>query len=107
MIIIILENVPPGLRGELSRWMIEPKSGIFVGNMTARIRDLLWEKCCTKAKNGSVIQIWNTNNEQGFAMRVAGVTSREVIDVEGLQLIKVNTENMKGKRLRKLENPVE
>ena len=44
MIIIILENVPVGLRGELSRWMLEPKSGVFVGNMTARIRDLLWDK---------------------------------------------------------------
>ncbi|WP_448514175.1 type I-E CRISPR-associated endoribonuclease Cas2e, partial [Parathermosynechococcus lividus] len=29
MIVIILENVKPALRGELSRWLFEIKSGVF------------------------------------------------------------------------------
>ena len=44
MVVLILERVPAGLRGDLSRWMIEPKAGIFLGRMTARLRDKLWEK---------------------------------------------------------------
>ena len=34
MIIMILENVPVGLRGELSRWLIEPRAGVFVGHVS-------------------------------------------------------------------------
>ena len=34
MIIMILENVPTGLRGELSRWLVEPKTGVFVGDFS-------------------------------------------------------------------------
>jgi CRISPR-associated protein Cas2 len=30
---MILEKVPTSLRGELTRWMLEPKSGVFVGNI--------------------------------------------------------------------------
>jgi CRISPR-associated protein Cas2 len=107
MVIIILENVPVGLRGELSRWMLEPKSGVFVGTLTARIRDLLWEKCCSRAKTGGVIQIWNTNNEQGFSMRMHGVTSRSIEEVEGLQLIKIKGDYGNDKRIKRLKNVLE
>ena len=104
MVIIILENVPVGLRGELSRWMLEPKSGVFVGTLTARIRDLLWEKCCSRAKTGGVIQIWNTNNEQGFSMRMHGVTSRSIEEVEDLQLIKIKGDYGIDRRIKRLKN---
>ena len=33
MVVMILERAPPGLRGEMSRWMIEPKAGVFVGRV--------------------------------------------------------------------------
>ena len=39
MVVLILERVPPGLKGDLSRWMIEPKAGIFLGRVSARVRD--------------------------------------------------------------------
>ena len=36
MIVMILEKVSVGLRGELSRWLIEPRTGVFVGQVSAR-----------------------------------------------------------------------
>ncbi|MDZ7296122.1 MAG: type I-E CRISPR-associated endoribonuclease Cas2e [candidate division KSB1 bacterium] len=87
MVVMILEKVPPAVRGELSRWLIEPKSGVFVGHVSARVRDKLWEKCIAAKGMGGVIQIWSTNTEQHFQMRMAGDTSRKVVDFEGLQLI--------------------
>lgn len=89
MIIMILEKVPTGLRGELSRWLIEPKTGIFVGHVSARVRDRLWEKCDGGKKTGGVLQIWSTNSEQRFKMRSIGDTSRQIIELEGLQLIQI------------------
>ena len=87
MIVMILENVPVGLRGELSRWLIEPKAGVFVGHVTALVRDKLWKMCCDAVEDGGVILIWPMNNEQRFDIRVYGITRREVVDLEGLNLI--------------------
>lgn len=89
MIVMILENVSPGLRGELTRWLIEPKSGVYIGEVSARVRDLLWEKCIAKSGSGGVIQLWSTNNEQKFTMRMSGNTDRKIVESEGLQLIRV------------------
>ena len=89
MVVMVLETVPVGLRGELTRWLIEPHAGLFVGHVTAMVRDRLWEKCCKGAKDGGVLQIWTTNTEQKFQMRVYGNTKREVVDFDGLQLIRL------------------
>ena len=88
MVVMVLETVPEGLRGELTRWLIEVKTGVFVGTCSARVRDKLWEKCCERCRGGGVVQIWSTNTEQGFAMRMHGETSREIVEMEGLQLVR-------------------
>jgi len=46
MVVMILECVPESLRGELSRWLLEPKAGVFVGTVTATVRERLWERVC-------------------------------------------------------------
>lgn len=89
MLVMILEKVPIRLRGELTRWLVEPRSGIFVGHVNGMVRDRLWEKCCNARGAGGVIQLWSTNNEQHFAMRMSGETSRKIVELEGLQLIQI------------------
>mgnify|MGYP000864007237 CR=1 FL=1 len=101
MIVMILENVTTGMRGELTRWLIEPKSGVFVGDVSARVRDLLWDKCRNKKGEGGVIQIWSTNTEQKFKIRMEGETKRQLVELEGLQLIMIPGEFAKAKRLNK------
>lgn len=89
MIVMILQNVPVSLRGELTRWLIEPKPGVFVGSLSAMVRDQLWEHCCLKAgPSGGVLQIWSAKNEQGFDLRSYGILGRDVVDYEGLKLIR-------------------
>jgi len=87
MIVLILERVPPSLRGELTRWLIEPKTGVFVGTVSARVRDRLWEKACRSLRGGAALLVYTTNNEQGFAMRSAGETGRLIVEHEGLWLV--------------------
>ncbi|MBN1314208.1 MAG: type I-E CRISPR-associated endoribonuclease Cas2 [Anaerolineales bacterium] len=88
MIVMILEKVPVSLRGELTRWLVEPHPGVFVGNVNAMVREKLWIKCCKAKRTGGVFQAWNTNVEQGFKMRSFGDTRREIVDMEGVQLIR-------------------
>jgi CRISPR-associated protein Cas2 len=89
MVIFILEKVPSGLRGELSRWLLEPKAGVFVGKVSALVRDLLWEKICQESRGGSALLIHASPTEQGFDLRLWGEPRRRVEDFEGLYLIRV------------------
>ena len=89
MVVMVLEKVPVSLRGELTRWLLEVKNGVFVGHLSARVRDKLWQKCCKAKRVGGVTQIWSTNTEQRFKMRMCGDTQREIVDFEGLQLIRI------------------
>ena len=89
MVVMVLEKVPVSLRGELTRWLIEPHPGVFVGHVNAMVRDRLWDKCCGAKRAGGVLQIWTTNTEQRFQMRAHGDTRREIVDLDGLQLIRM------------------
>jgi CRISPR-associated protein Cas2 len=96
MVVMILENVPVPLRGELTRWLIEVRAGVFVGHVSALVRDRLWLKCSLNAAAGGVVQAWSTNNEQRFTLRLSGDTSRTLIDLEGVQLIKIPANGSTG-----------
>jgi len=87
MVVIVLQKTPARLRGELSRWLLEPAPGVFVGHVSAMVRDRLWEKCCKERVEGGVLQVWSTNNEQHFDMRACGATRRLVVENEGLKLV--------------------
>ena len=95
MIVMVLENVPVSLRGELTRWLVEPRAGVFVGHVSALVREKLWEKCSKHKKAGGVIQIWSTNTEQRYAMRSVGDSSREIFELEGLYLVRRPTKTRK------------
>ena len=89
MIVMLLEQLPPSVRGELSRWLLEPTPGLFIGRLSALVRDQLWQKCVAECTQGGIFQAWSTNNEQGFTMRTHGDTSRRIVDFEGLLLIQI------------------
>jgi len=105
MVVLVLEKVPTSLRGELTRWMAEIQTGVFVGTMSALVRDLLWDKCVAKLEEGRCCQVYSTNNEQGFSIRVQGEVVREVVDLEGLLLVSVRNARWR-KLLRESEETV-
>ncbi|MGQ9604549.1 MAG: type I-E CRISPR-associated endoribonuclease Cas2e [bacterium] len=88
MTVLILECVPSSLRGELSRWFIEIKPGVFVGSVSALVRDLLWKMCCKKASAGSCLMVYTRRNEQGFDIITYGEPSRKVENIDGLILMR-------------------
>jgi len=89
VVVLILERVPAGLRGELSRWMLEPRTGVFIGKISAIIRDKLWQKAIKDSKGGAGTLIFASQTEQGFTVRTFGDTTRAVMDWEGLLLVHV------------------
>lgn len=88
MVVLIVEDAKPALRGLLSRWLIEPRAGVFVGRLSARVRDRLWERVANSGKAQGAVLVYGAQNEQGLAIRTCGDTSREAVDFEGLTLIR-------------------
>ncbi|MEU6481102.1 type I-E CRISPR-associated endoribonuclease Cas2e [Streptomyces sp. NPDC047017] len=86
MTVIVLTNCPTGLRGFLTRWLLEISAGVFVGNPSARVRDLLWQEVQQYAGQGRALLAHTTNNEQGFTFRTHD-HAWIPIDHEGLTLI--------------------
>ena len=79
MVMIMVERVTPSIRGELTRWLCQPRTGVFVGKVSALVRDKLWDRVVRSMaslkprKSGrkpGAMMIYATNNEQGFALRV-------------------------------------
>ena len=95
MVVMTLEKVPAGVRGELTRWLFELRAGVFVGNVSGAVRDALWKMVCEKMRGGSSMLVHSAANEQGFAIRYAGETTRVVEDFEGLLLIRIRSGNSK------------
>jgi len=98
MVVLIAQKVPASLRGELSRWMIEPRTGVFVGQVSAMVRDRLWEMAVKGAKGGGVILLWSSPTEQGFQWRIFGETARDLLDFEGLSLVHIPHGVLKGQK---------
>lgn len=86
MTVIVLTNCPAGLRGFLTRWLLEISAGVFVGNPSARVRDALWEEVQQYAGQGRALLAHTTNNEQGFTFRTFDHAWHPV-DHEGVTLI--------------------
>ncbi len=87
MIVLVLEKVSASVRGDLSRWLLEPKTGVFVGNVSAAVRDRLWERAREGLGEGAAVLIWSSDNEQGYRIEMVGERRRQVRDFEGLKLI--------------------
>jgi len=86
MIIITLTDCPPALRGDLTKWLQEISTGVYVGQVSARVRDEIWKRVKDSAKSGRATLVFSTNNEQRMDFRVHN-TSWEPIDFDGLKLM--------------------
>lgn len=86
MSVVVLIATPEGLRGHLTRWMVEVAAGVFVGNPSKRVRDRLWVLLSARVGDGQAIMIEPARNEQGWAVRTAGRYRWYPIDLDGLIL---------------------
>ena len=86
MIVVSLINCPVSLRGDLTKWLQEINTGVYVGNVTPRVRDELWKRICSEAKNGSATMVFSAQNEQRLDFRVHN-SSWEPIDFDGITLM--------------------
>lgn len=86
MVVLVLTACPPGLRGYLTRWMLEISAGVFVGRVSRRVRELMWKRTVEMVRTGRAIMVFTARNEQGLDVLVHGHHWTPV-DIEGVTLM--------------------
>ncbi|HBF74614.1 MAG TPA: type I-E CRISPR-associated endoribonuclease Cas2 [Lactobacillus sp.] len=87
MIVVTLTKVPPSLRGDLTKWFQEIQTGVYVGTVSARVRDKLWDRIIRDIGHGEATMVFNAQNEFGYQFRTTR-KDREVVDFDGIPLMK-------------------
>jgi CRISPR-associated protein Cas2 len=87
MLVVVTEAVPPRLRGRLAVWLLEVRAGVYVGNVSRRVREMIWQHCECLVEDGNLVMAWATNNESGFDFQTLGRNRRMPIDHDGLRLV--------------------
>lgn len=87
MTVIILTACPAGLRGHLTQWLLEIAAGVYVGHISARVRQRLWARVTEMAGQGRALMVFQVRGEQRLSFAVHDHHWTPV-DVDGVTLIR-------------------
>ncbi len=87
MLVIVVENVPPRLRGRLAIWLLEVRAGVYVGKISRRVREMIWTQVEASLGSGNAVMVWSTNTESGFDFVTLGKNRRMPKEMDGIKLV--------------------
>lgn len=87
MLVVVTEAVPPRLRGRLAIWLLEIRAGVYVGDVSHKVREMIWEQIVGLSEDGNVAMVWATNTESGFDFETVGFNRRIPVELDGLKLV--------------------
>ena len=95
MLVTVVENAPPRLRGRLAIWLLEVRAGVYVGKVSKRVREMIWEQIEKGIGDGNAVMAWSTNTESGFDFMTLGANRRIPVEMDGIKLVSFLPENDK------------
>ena len=90
LMMVVTENIPPSLRGRLSLWLVEIRSGVYAGVYSVKVREYIWENIVSamqRRRSGNVIMVWKDRNDLGFSVRSLGKSNWSPRDFDGMTLM--------------------
>lgn len=87
MLVIVVENVPPRLRGRLAIWLLEVRAGVYVGKFSAKVREMIWSHVEAGIGDGNAVIAWQVRDEAGFDFQTIGPNRRIPTDMDGARLV--------------------
>ena len=87
MLVIVVENAPPRLRGRLAVWLLEVRAGVYIGDYSRRVREMIWGQVCAYVEDGNAVIAWSAPNETGFQFDTCGRNRRVPVDLDGMRLV--------------------
>jgi CRISPR-associated protein Cas2 len=92
MLVIVVENAPPRLRGRLAVWLLEVRAGVYVGTYGKRAREMIWEQVRAYIEDGNGVMAWAAPNDAGFEFDTCGKNRRVPVDLDGFRLVSFTEE---------------
>lgn len=86
-LMVVTENVPPRLRGRIAIWLLEVRAGVYIGDVSRRTREVIWQQLEAGYEQGNVVMAWASANESGYEFQTLGANRREPVDYDGLRLV--------------------
>jgi len=86
-IVVVTENIPPRLRGRLAIWLLEVRAGVYIGDVSKRTREMIWQQLCEGKQLGNVVMAWASPNESGYEFQTLGDNRRLPVEFDGLRLV--------------------
>ncbi len=87
MTVVVTETIPPRLRGRIAVWLLEIRAGVYVGDVSKRVRETLWQYMEADLGDGNIVMAWATNTESGFDFQTLGDNRRIPVEMDGLRLV--------------------
>ncbi len=88
MLVIVVENAPPRLRGRLAVWLLEVRAGVYVGYYSRRVQDMIWQAVVEGIENGNAVCCRaDSKNEAGFSFQTLGANRRVPTELDGITLV--------------------
>jgi len=87
MLVTVVENAPPRLRGRLAIWLLEVRAGVYVGRVSKRVREMMWEQIEKGIGDGFAVMAWSTNTDSGFDFMTLGANRRIPVEMDGIKLV--------------------
>ena len=92
MLVIVLENAPPRLRGRLAVCLLEVRAGVYVGSYGRKVREHIWAQVEDGLEDGNAVLMWRSQAEAGFDFKTLGANRRMSADFDGVQLVSFHPE---------------
>lgn len=93
MMVIVVENAPPRLRGRLAVWLLEIRSGVYVGKYSRRTRERIWRDVRELIGDGDAVMAWASPTDQGYDFATTGCNRRMPVNFDGLKLVIFSPKN--------------
>ena len=93
MLVIVAENAPHRLRGRLALWLLEVRAGVYVGKVSRRVREMIWDNIEKGIGEGNAVMAWSTNTESAFDFLTIGENRRIPVEMDGIKLVSFMPEN--------------
>lgn len=86
-LVVVTENVPPRLRGRMAIWLLEVRAGVYIGDVSKRTREMIWDQLRVGHEDGNVVMAWSSNHESGYEFQTLGANRRLPVEFDGLHLV--------------------
>ena len=82
--------------GRLAIWLLEVRAGVYIGKVSRRVREIIWNQIERGIEDGNAVMAWSTNTESGFDFMTLGANRRIPVEIDGIKLVSFLPEEQKN-----------